>query len=64
MRFRQSLNPQVLRSALKARQFGVSFRQQVRCHGRVDGACHARRLRADERRELKLRRLGFRVSCV
>jgi very-short-patch-repair endonuclease len=27
----------------------------------VDGGYHARRKRADERRELKLRRLGFRV---
>jgi very-short-patch-repair endonuclease len=30
----------------------------------VDGAYHARRSRADERRELKLRRLGFRVLRV
>jgi very-short-patch-repair endonuclease len=30
----------------------------------VDGAYHARRSRADERRELKLRRLGFRIVRV
>jgi very-short-patch-repair endonuclease len=30
----------------------------------VDGAYHARRSRADEGRELKLRRLGFRVVRV
>jgi very-short-patch-repair endonuclease len=30
----------------------------------VDGAYHARRPRADEGRELKLRRLGFRVVRV
>jgi very-short-patch-repair endonuclease len=30
----------------------------------VDGAYHARRPRADERRELKLSRLGFRIVRV
>jgi len=63
-------------SALKARQLGVTFRRQVPVGAQfiadflalslgliveVDGAYHARRQRADERRELKLRRLGFRV---
>jgi very-short-patch-repair endonuclease len=63
-------------SALKARQLGVTFRRQVPVGGQfiadflapslrliveVDGGYHARRRRADERRELKLRRLGFRV---
>ena len=30
----------------------------------VDGAYHTRRPRADERRELKLRRLGIRIARV
>ena len=65
-------------SALNARQLGVSFRRQVpvgqfiadflapsvRLIVEVDGAYHARRSRADERRELKLRRLGFRIVRV
>ncbi len=66
-------------SALKARQLGVTFRRQVPVGGQfsadflaprlgliveVDGAYHARRPRADERRELKLRRLGFRIVRV
>jgi very-short-patch-repair endonuclease len=66
-------------SALKARQLGVTFRRQVpvgaqfiadflapslRLIVEVDGAYHARRLRSDERREQKLRRLGYRVVRV
>jgi very-short-patch-repair endonuclease len=65
-------------SALKARQLGVSFRRQVpvgqfiadflapslRLIVEVDGGYHARRKRADERRELKLSRLGYRVVRV
>jgi very-short-patch-repair endonuclease len=66
-------------ATLKARQLGVSFRRQVPVGGQfiadflapsigliveVDGAYHARRRRADERRELKLRRFGFRVIRV
>jgi very-short-patch-repair endonuclease len=66
-------------SGLKARQLGVTFRRQVPVGSQyiadflapsigliveVDGAYHGRRQRADERRELKLRRLGFRVVRV
>ena len=66
-------------SALNARQLGVSFRRQVPVAGQfiadfcassigliveVDGAIHARKLGADARRELKLRRAGFRVVRV
>src|SRR5450432_3516748 len=65
-------------SALKARQLGVSFRRQVQLAGfiadfcapasklivEVDGAIHARKRGADARRDLKLRRAGFRVVRV
>jgi very-short-patch-repair endonuclease len=66
-------------SALKARQLGVSFRRQVPVAGQfiadfcapsialiveVDGAIHARKVGADARRDLKLRRAGFRVVRV
>src|SRR5687768_5176269 len=65
-------------SALEARQLGVSFRRQapvgpfiadflapsVGVIVEVDGAYHARRSRADERRDLKLSRLGYRVVRV
>jgi very-short-patch-repair endonuclease len=64
-------------SQLKGRQqLGVAFRRQVPLAGRyiadfvaperkliieVDGGYHARRSRADERRDEKIRRLGYRV---
>jgi very-short-patch-repair endonuclease len=64
-------------SKLRARQqLGVRFRRQVPIAGRyiadflapaerlvveIDGAYHAKRSRADERRDRRLRRLGFRV---
>ena len=63
-------------SALKARQLGVTFRRQVPVGGQyiadflapslgliveVDGAYHARRRGADESRDRKLARLGYRV---
>jgi len=63
-------------SELKARQLGVQFRPEVLLGGRfivdffassvgliveVDGGYHARRQRADESRDRKLRRLGYRV---
>jgi len=66
-------------SGLKARQLGVTFRRQVPVGGQyiadflapslrliveVDGAYHARRRGADERRDLKLSRLGYRVVRV
>jgi very-short-patch-repair endonuclease len=66
-------------SALKARQLGVSFRRQVPVAGHfiadfcalaikliveVDGAIHARKRGSDARRDLKLRRAGFRVVRV
>ena len=69
----------LLWSALKARQLGVLFRRQVPVGGQfvadfcapsirliveVDGPIHARKLGPDARRDLKLRRLGFRVVRV
>jgi very-short-patch-repair endonuclease len=69
----------LLWSALKARQLGVSFRRQVPVGGRfiadfcapsvrliveVDGGIHALKRGPDARRDLKLRRLGFRIVRV
>ena len=66
-------------AALNARQLGVSFRRQVPLAGHfiadffapsiglvveVDGAIHARKPKADARRDLKLRRAGYRVVRV
>lgn len=66
-------------SALKARQLGVQFRAEAPLAGRVivdffassiglivevDGGYHARRRGADESRDRKLRRLGYRVIRV
>jgi len=66
-------------SALNARQLGVSFRRQVPFAVRfiadffalsiglvveVDGAIHARRPGPDARRDLKLRRAGFRIVRI
>jgi very-short-patch-repair endonuclease len=65
--------------ALRCRQLGVEFRQQVVVGGRliadflapgprlvveVDGGCHRDRRRADARRDAKLGRLGYRVLRV
>jgi very-short-patch-repair endonuclease len=68
----------LLWSALNARQLGVSFRRQVPLCGfiadfyapaiklvvEVDGAIHARKRGPDERRDLKLRRAGYRVVHI
>src|SRR4051812_40944030 len=69
----------LLWSAINARQLGVSFRRQVPLARRfiadffapsigliieVDGAIHARQGVADARRDLKLRRTGFRIVRV
>ena len=66
-------------SAINARQLGVSFRRQVPVAGpfiadflapsiglivEVDGAIHAHRRGSDARRDLKLRRAGFRVVRI
>jgi very-short-patch-repair endonuclease len=66
-------------SALKARQRGATFRRQVPVGGHfiadflapslrliveVDGAHHARRQGADQSRDRKLARLGYRVVRV
>ena len=65
----------VLWAALVNRKLGVSFRRQVPVAGyicdfvcashrlvvEVDGAQHARRVRADARRDACLARLGYRV---
>jgi len=62
--------------AIRGRQLGVAFRRQVPLAGRfivdflaprvklvveVDGGYHRLRMRADARRDEKLRRLGYRV---
>jgi very-short-patch-repair endonuclease len=68
----------LLWSAINARQLGVSFRRQVPVAGfivdffasaigliiEVDGAIHARKRAPDARRDLKLRRAGFRVVRI
>ena len=69
----------LLWEALRARKLGVAFRRQVVIGQRyvadfaapavmlvveVDGAIHARRRRADERRDRDLRRLGYHVLRV
>ena len=66
-------------SGLRARQLGVTFRRQIPIAGQfiadflapslrliveVDGAYHARRQGADERRDRKLARLGYRIVRV
>ena len=66
-------------SAINARRLGVSFRRQVPVAGQfiadfcapaiglvveVDGAIHARKAGPDARRDLKLRRAGFRIVRV
>jgi very-short-patch-repair endonuclease len=62
-------------SALVNKKLGVSFRRQVvigsfvvdlvaparKVIVEVDGGCHREKLRADARRDEKLRRLGYRV---
>ena len=67
-----------LRRALRASQLGVAFRRQVPVLGfiadfyapsvrlivEVDGGYHAERLRADERRDRKLARAGYRTLRV
>jgi very-short-patch-repair endonuclease len=68
----------LLWSAINARQLGVSFRRQVPLAGfiadfyapaiklivEVDGPIHARKRSSDARRDLKLRRAGFRVVRI
>jgi very-short-patch-repair endonuclease len=65
----------LLWARLRAKQLGVAFQRQivigpfivdfvapsVRLIVEVDGGCHARRSRADARRDRKLRRAGYRV---
>jgi len=76
---RRALTEARLWSALRARQLGVQFRRQMPLAGRyiadfcapsvrlvveVDGAYHARRLRADARRDAELCGLGYRVVRI
>jgi very-short-patch-repair endonuclease len=65
----------LLWARLRAKQLGVAFQRQivigrfivdfvapsVRLVVKVDGGCHAFRLRADARRDRKLGRAGYRV---
>jgi very-short-patch-repair endonuclease len=65
-------------AALRAKQLGVEFRRQVpvlrfivdflapreRLVVEIDGGYHARRMRADARRDQKLRRAGYRVLRI
>jgi very-short-patch-repair endonuclease len=64
--------------ALRSSQLGVAFRRQVPVLGfivdflapsvrlivEVDGGYHARRKSADERRDIKLNRAGYRVLRI
>ena len=53
------------RQVLIAERFIVDFlAPSVRLVVEVDGGYHARRRRADERRDAKLRRLGYRVLRI
>jgi very-short-patch-repair endonuclease len=77
MRFAATHSESLLWSRLRSKQLGVEFRRQVVVGSRfivdflapaerlvieVDGAAyHERRRRADESRDRKLRRLGYRV---
>jgi len=68
----------LLWARLRAKQLGLAFQRQivigpfivdfvapsVRLVVEVDGGYHASRLRADERRDRKLRRAGYRVLRV
>jgi len=75
MRFNQSPSEQQLWRAIRGRRLGVQFRRQVPL-GRfvvdffasevgvaveVDGGYHAKRVKADARRDEVLRRMGYRV---
>jgi len=75
MRFEPTVSERRLFEAVRGRRLGVSFRRQVPI-GRfivdllapaekvvveVDGGYHARRAKADARRDEALRRLGYRV---
>lgn len=75
-RFAPTAEEALLWRALKAGQLGVAFKRQVPLVGRyiadffaprvgliveVDGPYHARRRRADARRDRVLRRAGYRV---
>ena len=76
MRLNPSRSEERLWLAIRGGQLGAAFRRQVPVGGRyiadflapqalliveVDGAWHARRHRADERRDRWLRRAGYRV---
>ena len=78
LRGRLTRSEEVLWSCLRQNQLGVSFKKQVRVGGfiadflapraklivEVDGGWHRGRGRADERRDRKLRRLGYRVLRI
>jgi very-short-patch-repair endonuclease len=75
MRAQPTLSEARLWAQLSASQLGTAFRRQVvlgecivdllapasRLVVEVDGAWHARRLRADARRDARLEALGYRV---
>jgi very-short-patch-repair endonuclease len=75
MRFEPTPSEHLLWRAVRGRRLGVSFRRQVpvgkfivdflapkaRLAVEVDGGYHARRVKADARRDEALRRLGYRV---
>jgi very-short-patch-repair endonuclease len=76
MRARPTPSESRLWSCLRARTTGVEFRRQVVIAGKfivdflapavgliveIDGPYHSRRVRADESRDRKLRRLGYGV---
>lgn len=76
MRLQMTVSEAALWRAIRGRQLGVAFRRQVVIGGsfiadfaapevrvvvEVDGAYHGARVAADERRDRKLGRLGWRV---
>ncbi len=79
MRCAPTPSEQRLFEALRGRRLGVQFRRQVPLLGKyvvdllapalkvvveVDGAYHARRAKADARRDAALRKAGYRVVRV
>jgi very-short-patch-repair endonuclease len=74
MRLSPTLSEARLWQALQGSRLGIGFRRQVvivdflapaaRLVIEVDGGCHARRCRADARRDRVLERAGYRVVRV
>jgi very-short-patch-repair endonuclease len=76
LRAAATISERRLWESIRANKLGVEFRRQVPVRGKyiadflapqvgliveIDGECHARRRRADARRDEVLRRFGYRV---